>query len=132
MAPKIAIVYYSLYSHIRTLAHEVKRGVESAGGHVDIYQIPETLPETVLQKMHAPAKSNDPIADPTTLTKYDAFLFGIPTRYGNFPAQWKAFGTLLAVFGLKVLSTESTPVSLFLLVPLVEARKSLLSTLFQP
>lgn len=91
MAPKIAIVYYSLYSHIRTLAHEVKRGVESAGGHVDIYQIPETLPETVLQKMHAPAKSNDPIADPTTLTKYDAFLFGIPTRYGNFPAQWKAF-----------------------------------------
>lgn len=21
----------------------------------------------------------------------DGFLFGIPTRYGNFPAQWKAF-----------------------------------------
>jgi multimeric flavodoxin WrbA len=41
--------------------------------------------------MHAPAKSNIPIADAATLEKYDAFLFGIPTRYGNFPAQWKAF-----------------------------------------
>lgn len=25
------------------------------------------------------------------ITRYDAFLFGIPTRYGNFPAQWKTF-----------------------------------------
>lgn len=41
--------------------------------------------------MHAPAKSDYPVADPTTLEKYDAFLFGIPTRYGNFPAQWKTF-----------------------------------------
>lgn len=41
--------------------------------------------------MHAPAKSSYPTADPSTLEKYDAFLFGIPTRYGNFPAQWKAF-----------------------------------------
>lgn len=42
--------------------------------------------------MHAPPKdSSIPVADPKTLEQYDAFLFGIPTRYGNFPAQWKAF-----------------------------------------
>jgi NAD(P)H dehydrogenase (quinone) len=42
--------------------------------------------------MYAPPKAADvPIADPATLEKYDAFLFGIPTRYGNFPAQWKTF-----------------------------------------
>jgi hypothetical protein len=41
--------------------------------------------------MHAPPKSDYPIAEPHDLEKYDAFLFGIPTRYGNFPAQWKAF-----------------------------------------
>lgn len=41
--------------------------------------------------MHAPAKSSYPIADPSTLENYDAFLLGIPTRYGNFPAQWKTF-----------------------------------------
>ncbi|KAJ4173319.1 flavodoxin-like fold protein [Fusarium falciforme] len=28
---------------------------------------------------------------PSKLEEYDAFLLGIPTRYGNFPAQWKAF-----------------------------------------
>lgn len=41
--------------------------------------------------MHAPPKdSSIPVLDsPHTLTQYDAFLFGIPTRYGNFPAQWK-------------------------------------------
>ena len=41
--------------------------------------------------MHAPPKSSIPVIDAATLQKYDAFLFGIPTRYGNFPAQWKAF-----------------------------------------
>jgi NAD(P)H dehydrogenase (quinone) len=41
--------------------------------------------------MHAPPKSDIPVIDPKTLESYDAFLFGIPTRYGNFPAQWKAF-----------------------------------------
>jgi len=41
--------------------------------------------------MHAPPKSEYPTIDPKTLESYDAFLLGIPTRYGNFPAQWKAF-----------------------------------------
>lgn len=41
--------------------------------------------------MHAPPKSDIPVIDAKTLESYDAFLFGIPTRYGNFPAQWKAF-----------------------------------------
>jgi NAD(P)H dehydrogenase (quinone) len=43
--------------------------------------------------MHAPPKdSSIPIlSDVNTLTKYDAFLFGVPTRYGNFPGQWKVF-----------------------------------------
>lgn len=54
-------------------------------------RIPETLPEEVLTKMHAPPKSAHPIATPEDLLNYDAVLFGIPTRYGNFPAQWKTF-----------------------------------------
>jgi len=42
--------------------------------------------------MHAPPQSKDiPIITPEILQTYDAFLFGIPTRYGNFPAQWKTF-----------------------------------------
>jgi NAD(P)H dehydrogenase (quinone) len=41
--------------------------------------------------MHAPSKSSYPIIEPDQLTKYDGILVGIPTRYGNFPVQWKAF-----------------------------------------
>ncbi|KAJ1324432.1 NAD(P)H dehydrogenase (quinone) [Microdochium nivale] len=90
---KIAIVYYSMYGHIRQLAEAEKKGIEEAGGTADLYQIPETLPAEVLTKMHAPGPAKDVpvLEDPATLEGYDAYLFGIPTRYGNFPAQWKTF-----------------------------------------
>ncbi|KAK2733943.1 Minor allergen Alt a 7, partial [Myotisia sp. PD_48] len=91
MAAKVAIVFYSMYGHIQTLAEAEKKGIEYAGGKADIYQIAETLSPEVLMKMHAPDKSDYPIAEPEKLLEYDAILFGIPTRYGNFPAQWKAF-----------------------------------------
>jgi len=52
-------------------------------------RVPETLPhEVVFTKMHA-KKLEYKIATPKTLEEYDAFLFGIPTRYGNMPAQLK-------------------------------------------
>lgn len=42
--------------------------------------------------MHAPGQSPDiPFISPSVLAEYDGFLLGIPTRYGNFPAQWKTF-----------------------------------------
>jgi len=91
MAPKIAIIFYSMYGHIQQLAEAEKKGIESAGGSADIFQIAETLPDEVLTKMNAAAKSAYPVIEPDGLKDYDAFLFGIPTRYGNFPAQWKAF-----------------------------------------
>ena len=56
-----------------------------------VSRIAETLPQEILTKMYAPPKKDYPIAEPKTLEQYDGFLFGIPTRYGNFPAQWKAF-----------------------------------------
>jgi NAD(P)H dehydrogenase (quinone) len=91
MAPKIAIVYYSMYGHIKALAEAEKKGIESAGGQAEIFQIAETLNEEVLGKMHAPAKASYPVVEPADLLAFDAVLFGIPTRYGNFPAQWKTF-----------------------------------------
>ena len=41
--------------------------------------------------MHAPGPASDVpvLEDPATLEGYDAWLLGIPTRYGNFPGQWK-------------------------------------------
>ncbi|KAL5387766.1 Minor allergen Alt a 7 [Paraphaeosphaeria minitans] len=93
MGPRIAIAYYSMYGHIRQLAEAEKKGIEAAGGSVTMFQVEETLSDEVLAKMHAPPKPTDVqvLSDPAQLEPFDAFLFGIPTRYGNFPAQWKVF-----------------------------------------
>jgi len=93
MAPKIAIVYYSMYGHVKTLAEAEKKGIEAAGGSATLFQLPETLSAEVLGKMHAPAKdaSIKTLEDPKELEAFDGFLFGIPTRYGNMPAQVKTF-----------------------------------------
>ncbi|CAL9729981.1 hypothetical protein MOUN0_I03708 [Monosporozyma unispora] len=88
----IAIITYSLYGHIDILAKAVQRGIKEAGGSADIYRVNETLPEEALQKLQAPPKAKDiPVVDKDVLKNYDAFLFGIPTRYGNVPAQWASF-----------------------------------------
>jgi len=101
-----------MYGHIRQLAEAEKKGIEKAGGTAELLQyehllgetgilaekltqcvhrIEETLPSDVLEKMHAPPKdaSVRTISDPTELEAFDGWLLGIPTRYGNFPAQWK-------------------------------------------
>jgi NAD(P)H dehydrogenase (quinone) len=82
-----------MYGHVQTLAEAEAEGIKSAGGSVDLYRVEETLPAETLAKMHAPAKDDKipTLSDPAVLEQYDAILFGIPTRYGNFPAQWKAF-----------------------------------------
>ena len=104
MSPSIAIIYYSTWGHIYKNALSIQKGIEAAGGKASLYQIDETLPSEVLEKMHAPPKPDVPIATVDALKEHDAFLFGIPTRYGNFPAQWKAFwdqtGGLWALGGL--------------------------------
>ena len=43
--------------------------------------------------MYAPPKPTDvaTLNDPAELEAFDGVLFGIPTRYGNFPAQFKTF-----------------------------------------
>jgi len=88
---KIAIIYYSTYGHIRTLAESVKKGLESAGATVDILQLPETLPAEVLTKMGAPPKAADPVVTVSMLPEYDGFLFGLSGRFGQYPAQFKSF-----------------------------------------
>ncbi|TFK78999.1 benzoquinone reductase, partial [Polyporus arcularius HHB13444] len=91
MSPKVAIIIYSMYGHIAKLAESVKKGIEASGGSATIYQIAETLPEAVLKQLYAPPKPAYPILDPANLAQFDAFVLGVPTRFGTFPAQWKAF-----------------------------------------
>ena len=99
------------------VAESVKDGIVARGGNAEILQqvfnlidqfsvfffilikiifyflfltnrVPETLSDEVLMKMGA-VKQDFPTTTRQTLTEYDAFLFGIPTRFGNMPAQMK-------------------------------------------
>ncbi|VEU19327.1 DEKNAAC100846 [Brettanomyces naardenensis] len=91
---KVAIIIYSLYNHVATMAAEVKKGIESVeGATADIFQVPETLSEEILNILGSSPSSRPklPIATPETLTEYDAIVFGMPTRFGAMPTQIKTF-----------------------------------------
>lgn len=85
---KIAIIHYSLYGHVATMSESVKKGMEGIA-ECDIYQVPETLPDDVLAKMHAPPKGDYPIITADKMKDYDGFVFGISGRYGMVSAQMK-------------------------------------------
>ncbi|MCO5569964.1 hypothetical protein L7F22_023678 [Adiantum nelumboides] len=92
MATKLYIVYYSMYGHVEKLAQEIKKGADSVEGvEATLWQVPETLPEEVLQKMSAPSKSEVPVIEPAQLATADGVVFGFPTRFGMMAAQFKAF-----------------------------------------
>ncbi|CAO3667170.1 unnamed protein product [Umbelopsis vinacea] len=89
--PRVYIVIYTLYHHVYTLALKVKEGLEANGVDVELYQVEETLSDEVLTKMHAPPKPSIPVIKIEQLPEADGVIFGIPTRFGIFPAQMKAF-----------------------------------------
>ncbi|MBI5520855.1 MAG: NAD(P)H:quinone oxidoreductase [Desulfovibrio sp.] len=92
----IAIVYYSMYGHIRAMAQAAAEAANQvAGVRAEIYRVPETLPDEVLAKMGAldaaKAQAAVPLATPEVLAAADAVLFGTPTRFGNMTGQMRQF-----------------------------------------
>ncbi|CAI9109183.1 OLC1v1008957C1 [Oldenlandia corymbosa var. corymbosa] len=90
---KVYIVYYSMYGHVGTMARQIQKGANSVEGvEATLWQVPETLPERILEKMKALPKSEDvPEIKPEQLVEADGFLFGSPSRFGMMAAQVKAF-----------------------------------------
>ena len=93
---KVQVVFYSMYGHIYRLAEAVAAGArEVAGAEVALYQVPELVPEEVLQKSGAKqaraAFAHVPFIKPDQLAEADAILFGTPTRFGNMCAQMRNF-----------------------------------------
>ncbi|GAA6028349.1 hypothetical protein JCM8097_006989 [Rhodosporidiobolus ruineniae] len=88
---KIAVIFYSTYGHVRTLAETIAEEARANGAEVDLLQIPEILSEEVRGKMHAAPRAEYPDVTAADLEKYDGYLFGAPTRYGRVPAAVSAF-----------------------------------------
>ncbi|MDP3879170.1 MAG: NAD(P)H:quinone oxidoreductase [Dehalococcoidales bacterium] len=102
---KIKIVFYSMYGHIYRMAEAVAEGArEVDGAEVEILQVPELVPEEVLEESGAKqaraAFVHIPVAKVDDLADADAIIFGAPTRFGNMCAQMRNFldqtGTLWA------------------------------------
>jgi NAD(P)H dehydrogenase (quinone) len=94
--PKIQVVFYSMYGHVYKLAEAVKAGASQvAGAKASIFQVPELVPDKILEQSGAKAARNAfthiPIAKVEQLSDADAIIFGTPTRFGNMCAQMRNF-----------------------------------------
>ena len=96
MSAKIQVIFYSKYGQIYRLAEAVAEGARQvACAEVSLFQVPELVPEPVLEKSGAkaarPSFAQIPIAKVDQLPEADAILFGTPTRFGNMCAQMRNF-----------------------------------------
>lgn len=122
MATRIQVVFYSMYGHVYRLAEAVAAGAkEVANTEVSLYQVPELVPDDILEKSGAKAARaafvRVPVAKPEQLADADAIIFGTPTRFGNMCAQMRNFldqtgglwmkGTLIGKVGSVFTSTAS-------------------------
>ena len=93
---KVKVVFYSMFGHIYRMAEAVAQGArEVEGAEVELLQVPELVPNGVLEKSGAKkareAFAHIPVAKPSDLADADAIIFGIPTRFGNMCAQMRNF-----------------------------------------
>jgi len=96
MKINVQIVFYSMYGHIYKMAEAVAEGArEEKDVEVSLYQVPELVPEEVLERAGAKAAraafAHIPVARPEQLAEADAIIFGTPTRFGNMCAQMRNF-----------------------------------------
>ncbi len=93
---KIHVVFYSMYGHLYRMAEAVAEGAgQVPGAEVNLFQVPELVPEAALEKSGAKAArsafAHVPVIEPNQLSEADAILFGTPTRFGNMCAQMRNF-----------------------------------------
>jgi NAD(P)H:quinone oxidoreductase type IV len=96
MPARIQVIFYSMYGHVYRMAEAAAAGAREAGaGEVSLWQVPELVPDEILEKSGAAvaraAFAHVPVATATQLAEADAIIFGTPTRFGNMAAQMRNF-----------------------------------------
>jgi len=96
MATNVLVIFYSMYGHVHRMAEAVAAGArEVAGVEVTLLQVPELVPDEILEKSGAKAArkafAQVPLARVEQLPDADAIIFGTPTRFGNMAAQMRNF-----------------------------------------
>ncbi|KAL6067427.1 flavodoxin-like fold protein [Balamuthia mandrillaris] len=99
---KVVIVFHSMYTHAWVMAQAIAEGAKQVEGvEVEVYQVSETLPPEVVDKMGATgakqAMKDVPFIDADRqkmteiLQSADALIIGGGTRFGAVSAQLKTF-----------------------------------------
>jgi NAD(P)H dehydrogenase (quinone) len=96
MTTNVQIVFYSMYGHIYKMAEAIAGGAREAGDvNVTLLQVPELVPDDILEKSGAKAAraafAHVPYAKVDQLAEADAIIFGTGTRFGNMTAQMRNF-----------------------------------------
>jgi len=96
MSIKVQVVFYSMYGHVYKMAEAIAEGARQVpGAEVSLSQVPELIPDDVLEKYGAKAAkaafAKIPVAKVDQLVDAHAIIFGTPTRFGNMAAQMRNF-----------------------------------------
>ena len=96
MATTVQVIFYSMYGHIYRMAEVAAEAAgQVAGVTAELYQVPELVPETALERTGAAkaraAFAHVPVASVDRLASADAIIIGTPTRFGNMCAQMRNF-----------------------------------------
>ena len=96
MSTQVQVIFYSSYGHTWQMAEAAAAGArEVEGVEASLWQVPELVPDDVLEKSGAKAArarfAHIPTAQVDQLNQADAIIFGTPTRFGNMCAQMRNF-----------------------------------------
>jgi NAD(P)H dehydrogenase (quinone) len=96
MSTKVQVIFYSMYGHVYKMAEAIAEGARQvSGADVGVYQVPELIPDDILEKYGAKAArasfTKVPVAKVEQMANAHALIFGTPTRFGNMAAQMRNF-----------------------------------------
>ncbi|QMV45180.1 NAD(P)H:quinone oxidoreductase [Cohnella cholangitidis] len=93
---KLAVIYYSSTGTNYQLAQWAAEGAKQAGAEARVLKVPELAPDAAIAsnpawKAHVDATKDVPTVANADLEWADAYIFSVPTRFGNMPSQMKQF-----------------------------------------
>ncbi|RLQ97390.1 NAD(P)H:quinone oxidoreductase [Falsibacillus albus] len=92
----LAIIYYSSTGTNYQMAKWAEAAAKESGAEVKLVKAEELAPQAAIEsnpawKKHYEETRDVPVAALDDLEWADAYIFSIPTRFGNLPAQMKQF-----------------------------------------
>jgi len=96
MSVKLAVIYYSSTGTNYQLAKWAEEGAKELGAEVRVLKVPELAPQEAIDsnpawKAHVEATKDVPTVTLDDLEWADAYIFSVPTRFGNMAAQMRQF-----------------------------------------